>query len=194
MGRLRTIIVNWSNMVQYSSEWVAHHRLRKAVFIDKAGWEMPVCDGLEFDQYDTAYSNYVIVLNEKNECVGCARMMPTNVRIGLHTYMIKDACDGKLDGIPSGILDIEPPVDGHEWEATRYTIDPNVGMKDAKLIMDEILISMKEFARSKDITRFIGLMPTGVYRMFKRAGHEVDIIGPVIDIDNRKTAVAYMPV
>lgn len=194
MTKFRTIIVNWADMAQYPKEWLSHHKLRKAVFIDKAGWNIPVHNGLEFDQYDTAYSHYVVVIDENNECVGCARMMPTNVSIGLHSYMIKDAYEGKLEGIPTDILDTAPPCEIDAWEATRYAISPGVCSRESRDIMQHILIAMKEFAQQKSITKFIGLMPTALYRMFERAGYKIDIIGPIVDIDHHKSAVAYLMV
>ena len=46
------LIINAGNRSLFSSELIEMHRQRKVVFVDRQGWNVPVVDGLEIDDYD----------------------------------------------------------------------------------------------------------------------------------------------
>jgi N-acyl-L-homoserine lactone synthetase len=83
--------------------------LRKRFFVDQLGWDIPHDDQVEMDQYDNPKAYYSLVLRD-GKVIGGMRAMATTAQWGAHTYMLRDAVDGKLIGIPADII---PPCRGH---------------------------------------------------------------------------------
>lgn len=97
-------------------------RLRAEIFVDGLKWPLPVQQGLEFEQYDTFDTVYVVAISD-GKVVGGGRLLRTDWRQrgGMYSYMIKDAHQGLLEGMPDGLCALEPPVDPTVWELTRIT-------------------------------------------------------------------------
>ncbi len=159
--------------------------LRKKVFVDKLGWTIDTYQDLEFDQYDTFKSKYVIATID-GDVVGGARLLCTNDETpssfgGKHyTYMIKDAHDGLLQGLPYGLCYEEPPVQSDIWEITRLcstSSDVNT-----QFIMDECINALRAVCATKAL--FI-CSPAGV-RYAKKKGRQVHEIGPVLENEDCK--------
>ena len=78
-------------------------RLRKEIFIDRMSWSLGQTDGIEFDQYDTFDTTYVVA-HRNGEVVGGARVKRTDKRQAcghsMYEYMIRDAHLGLLLRIP----------------------------------------------------------------------------------------------
>lgn len=100
--------------------------LRKRLFIDKWHWDLKTINGREIDQYDHEGAHYVLVL-EDDKVIAGARLLPTDIRKGGWSYMLRDACHGRLDQIPRSLIDFEPPVAHNIYEITRFAVDPSLG-------------------------------------------------------------------
>ena len=78
-------------------------KLRKEVFVDRLEWPLLHVDELEFEQYDTFDTTYVVATCG-DDVVGGARLRRTDQRSGgghvRYSYMIRDACLGLLPGLP----------------------------------------------------------------------------------------------
>ena len=98
--------------------------LRKEVFVDKMDWPLFHADSVEFEQYDTLTSVYILA-HEGDEVIGGARLVRTDQyqSVGkiVYSYMIRDAYLENLPGLPSEICTEEPPVDPKVWELSRFT-------------------------------------------------------------------------
>ena len=113
--------MSFASMHRYGELYVNYMQTRKKVFIDELGWNLPHADGMEFDQYDNPLCRMVVV-HEYGEVLAGIRLSPTTAQVGLHSYMLRDAQLGLLDGLPSDVLFFEAPVDPMVWEATRVFI------------------------------------------------------------------------
>lgn len=159
--------------------------LRKKVFVDKLGWTIDTYQDLEFDQYDTFQSKYVVATVD-DAVVGGARLLctsdvtPSGFGATPYTYMIKDAHDGVLDGLPHGLCYETPPVQSDIWEITRLCSTSKVISTQA--IMDECILALKTLGAKKAL--FI-CSPAGV-RYAKRNGRIVYEIGPVHENEDCK--------
>ena len=150
---------------------------RKAVFIDRLCWSLPTYRGLEFEQYDTFQSVYLIA-HEGKTVIGGARLMRTDHTSGSskfnYSYMIKDAFHGLLPGIPKGICLETPPVSRDVWELTRLAARP--GTDAAKLI----LLHANRYLHQNGARTCLFLGPPAFLRLAKSLGFVPKPLGPVV--------------
>ena len=121
---MENITFSLADMHRHGSAFYDYLGLRKRFFVDNLGWNIPHDDQVEMDQYDNPKASYSLVLRD-GEVVGGARIMPTTAKWGTHTYMLRDAVQGKLIDIPPSVLGRDI-VDEDLWECTRLVIDDSV--------------------------------------------------------------------
>lgn len=159
--------------------------LRKEVFVGKLGWTLDTFRDLEFDQYDTFFSKYVIA-TENNVVVGGARLLQTNQTTPAgygaksYSYMIKDAHDGSLTGLPKNLCFDDPPVSPHVWEITRLCstsrgVAPN-------MIMDKCI---EYLSNERALEALFICTPAGV-RYAQKSGRKVTKLGSVHENESGK--------
>lgn len=151
-------------------------KLRKAVFVDRMSWPLFHAENLEFEQYDTFDTVYVVAtLND--EVVGGARLRRTDQITGTgqvqYTYMIRDACLGILPGLPRGLCYETPPLDNQVWELTRLVVN---GPHD---VSPMIFNKMNDFLRSVGAESVLFLGSPAFQRMANSLGWTVRQLGPV---------------
>lgn len=88
------------------------HQMRYRIVVDDWGWDIPgIAPGYDKDQFDTADTVYVLVLDEAGRVAASARLNPTS---GPHMMreLFADYCD------------LQPfPVGADVWECSRFVID-----------------------------------------------------------------------
>jgi acyl homoserine lactone synthase len=169
-------------------------RLRKQVFVDELGWDVPHNAQVEMDQYDTPMAQYSLVLKD-GEVVGGARAMATTVAWGEHTYMLRDAYSGKLRHIPGHImtLDIASP---HIWECTRLVISDRLQTQAERAECLRLIVDgLVETARAQGAVEMICLSSMLLMRALRQLGYGVEKAGPtyVNGEDGRVYGVLRMP-
>ena len=122
---MENITFNLTELHKYGNSFFEYLALRKQFFVDQLGWDIPHDDDVEMDQYDNPKAYYSLALKD-GKVVGGIRTMATTAQWGSHTYMLRDAVDGKLIGIPEDILP-EAQVTPNIWEATRIVISEELG-------------------------------------------------------------------
>jgi N-acyl-L-homoserine lactone synthetase len=106
------ITVEAHQYAQYADVLDRMYRLRKRVFVDELGWEVPVEDGLERDAYDGFGPAYLIWMNPETRAVyGSMRLMPTTGPTLLYNVF--------RDTFPEAAALSAPGI----WEATRTCVD-----------------------------------------------------------------------
>ena len=103
--------------------------------------------------------------------------MSTASRWGDHTYMLKDAMTGKLDTIPSNLLDevIDSP---RVWECTRLVISPEVkSMRQRTECLDLIVEGLIDMANTEGADTLISLSNPWLLRALKRLGYGAELMG-----------------
>lgn len=162
-------------------------QLRQKVFVDGMGWDLPTNDLGEVDQYDRKNAYYVV--SEKNGCfVGGMRLIPTtnaffDAQGKRHTYMIKDAYDGRLENMPDDLINCEPPVDKSIWEVTRV-----ITAKEP-LNLKLLIGAACRFLMSKDATHILYHTRPSASRLGKIWGYDVASMGPAVAIGGVKFQV-----
>ncbi len=191
---MHNITFEFAKLHRHGSAFYDFLKLRKQIFVDELGWEVPHNDEVEMDQYDTPVAHYSLVVRN-GEVIGGARGMSTEAIWGSNTYMLRDAHNGKLSHIPSTVLrdEIATP---RVWECTRLVISPRLSTNDERrnclrLIVDGLV----EQARARGAETLICLSSCALMRTLRQLGYAVSRIGPSYrnGEDGRLYAVLSMP-
>ncbi len=192
-GEIQATTLSFENMHAYGRLFPNYLKARREVFIDAKGWDLPQTSGMEFDQYDTPQSKWVII-HEYGRVVAGMRLTPTTASCGQYSYMLRDAQRGLLDHIPQNVLYFEAPVRPAIWEATRLFVASSVSSKRRLLIQTILLEHMSASARELGARAIIGIVPGVFSRWMKRIGMEATPVGPPLEIDGDRTQAALMNV
>ncbi len=190
---VRTTVLSFSNMNQHGDLLVRYLKARHAVFIDRLGWDLPQTDGMEFDQYDTPLCRWA-VLHEFGDVMAGVRLTPTTARIGMHTYMLRDAQRGILESIPRDVLFFEAPVEDRIWEASRLFISADVPAQRRPEVQRRLMSAMARVAQDEGATQVIGIVPYVFARWLRRIGLGAVPVGPKFEIDGTKSQAALFTV
>jgi N-acyl-L-homoserine lactone synthetase len=188
------ITFDFSDFHRHGSAFYEFLTLRKQVFVDRLGWSIPHNDQVEMDQYDTPVTQYSVV-RRAGKVIGGARAMATSAAWGSHTYMLRDACSGKLRQIPPGVMSVEI-ASPFVWECTRLVISDDLrAVADPALCLSMIVDGLVEMARNKGATELISLSSLSLVRALRQLGFGVSQMGESYrnSEDGRPYAVLRMP-
>ncbi len=184
---MENITFNLTELHKYGTAFFEFLALRKKFFVDQLGWDIPHDDDVEMDQYDNPKAYYSLVIKD-GKVVGGMRTMATTAQWGSHTYMLRDAVDGKLIGIPADILP-EAEVSPNIWEATRIVISEDITTHAERseclaMLLDGVVAQAREHGG----TEIMALCPPVFARTMRQLGYPVYPIGEayVNAHDNRK--------
>jgi len=179
---MQTTTLSFANLHNHGELFANLLRARRQSFIVQNNWDLPEAMGMEFDQYDTPASRWVAVHDFGRVYAGI-RLTPTTARVGIYTYMIRDAQRGLLDSIPSDLLYEDAPVAENVWESSRVFVAHDTPQKLRRLVHVHLIEEMTKAARDLGATRVLGLIPANWPRWAKRRGLDAEAAGPVMHID-----------
>lgn len=160
----------------------AFMRFRKRVFVDRMEWQLVHAEGIEFEQYDSFKTTYIIA-HQGNEVLGGARLKRTDSTFGsgilVYSYMIRDAHLGLLPNMPCQLCTTNPPVDSNIWELTRF-----VAAEKPHGVAEAILRKANAFLFEQQAQSCLFLGPPAFLRMAKRLGWSAEPLGPVVGNDD----------
>ena len=186
-----TTTLSFDNLHTYGDLFTNLFRARKSSLFMENKWEYPETDGMEYDQYDTPASRWIAV-HEDGKVLAGVRMTPTTAECGVYSYMIRDAQRGLLDTLPSNLLDYEAPVASYIWEASRVFISDDVSERRRARVQASLIAEMTRAARTLEASQIIGLMPAKWSRWTGYLGLDVEVVGPVIEVDNTLNKVGVL--
>lgn len=153
-------------------------RFRKKIFVDRMAWPLYHMDDVEFEQYDTIDTTYVIA-HSGSQVLGGARLKRTDATLGtgriVYSYMIRDAHLGILPGMPATLCSSPPPIDPNVWELTRLA-----AVSDPPGVAEEILRESNRHLFAKGATSCLFLGPPAFMRMARRLGWMPEPMGPIV--------------
>ncbi len=171
------------NAHEFGPAFHSQFRLRYGGFIERQDYEVSVYEGMEFDQYDTPASQYLVYHTEEGRAIGVSRLTPTTF-----SSMLKDLW-------PDLVTDQSLLRSNATWEGTRYCIDKDASPALRQHIVHEMACAYLEFGLSRGLDKIIGLMPTYIYRsVFERPGIEMEYLGPVTQIGRHRCRAVAIPV
>lgn len=172
---MQNITFDLSHLHQHGSAFFDYLRLRKQFFVDELHWDIPHNNELEMDQYDNPTAFYSLVL-KNGKVVGGARVMPTTAKWGQHTYMLKDAVDGKLEDIPSHIMDSNI-VSDKVWECTRLVMSNDLKSFERGYCLQLIVDGLVRVAAEHGCTELLTLSRVSLVRALRQLGYGAKQLG-----------------
>jgi len=170
-------IVTAESRKAHTRALIEMHRQRKAVFVDRLGWDLTVTGGLEIDAYDGPQALYLLSI-EHGRLMSSARLLPT-VRPHLMSEQFPHLCPG---GVPRG-----PEV----WEASRFCVNPMLRESSARRAqLGRIIAGIIEAGLGRGISRVTFVASSALLPLTLDAGWAACPIGPSAhDGQDRITAV-----
>ncbi len=190
---MENIIFSLSTVHLHGSAFYDFLGLRKRFFVDQLGWDIPHDDQVEMDQYDNPLAQYSLVLRD-GEVIGGARAMSTEARWGAHTYMLRDAVEGKLTDIPADIMATKVHKKSM-WECTRLVMSDDLRTHAERSACLQLIVSgLIEVSAQNGATDLMSLSPLPLMRALRQMGFAAERIGePYRNDDGRQYAVLSMP-
>ena len=150
-------------------------RYRYKVFVELLGWKLGSADGLEVDQFDHEDSTYVIAQNERQDIIGCGRLLPTT-----EDYLLEKVFPELLNGHPA-------PKESKVWELSRFAaLDLKAAKREIgepqEYLSERVLLQILKFSLGQSITHLVAFSTLPVERLIKRAGVDMHRLGPPLMI------------
>jgi len=189
---MQTTTLSFENIHNYGELFANMLRARRELFIVQNKWDLPEAMGMEYDQYDTPASRWVVVHDELGQVLAGNRLTPTTARCGIYTYMIRDAQRGLLDTIPPHLLYEEAPVGATVWESSRLFVSNNVPAGMRRRVHAQLVTALASAARNVGATQCLTLLNANWPRWAGRVGVDMTAMGPVMEIDGVNNQVVSM--
>lgn len=164
-------VIQYDNLSQYSELYIDQFRLRHQEFIDRQNYEVKSYKGMEFDEYDSPASVYLVYSGDSGRALGVSRLTPTIVSCMLYEQW------------PHLLSNPERIISPYTWEGTRFCIDSSLPSILRRQIAKEICFAYLEVGLQMGIKNIVGLMHTLVLKsLFGRCGLSYKAIGPISGI------------
>jgi acyl homoserine lactone synthase len=162
-----TLLVTKDNAGRHVVNLYQMHRLRKAVFKDRLGWDVTVSGELEVDEFDALGPSYVLSTDGHGTVIGCVRLLPTT-----GPNMLRDI-------FPSLVTRAAVPCDERVWEASRFAVSGNAATTEAGLSHTtyDLLIGVLNFGLFNGIGAIACVVDVRMERILRRAGWHLDRLG-----------------
>ena len=152
-------------------------RNRAATFSERLGWNVTVTGGYERDAFDDANPVYLVSIDPyTNKYWGSMRLLPTtgpNMLRDVFPFLLSEG-----EWIESATI----------WEGSRICVtnadgQPERTKNGVNLAMGELLAGGGEIAIAAGLTQLVCVCDARVYRVFRAAGCDPQIIGKPRRID-----------
>ena len=187
-----TTTLSFANLHNHGELFANMLRARRELFIVHNKWNLPEAMGMEYDQYDTPASRWVVVHDGEGKVLAGNRLTPTTTRCGIYSYMIRDAQRGLLDTIPANLLHDEAPVADHIWESSRLFVSHDVPSSIRRRVHAQLIAQLGETVRGLGASHCLTLLAATWPRWADRVGVKMQGMGPVMEIDGIENQVVLM--
>ena len=187
---MHKITFNLTELHKHGSAFFEFLGLRKQFFVDQLGWDIPHDDDVEMDQYDNPKAYYSLVIEDGRVIAG-GRAMATTAQWGSHTYMLRDAVEGKIIGLPETIV-AEAEITASVWECTRVVVSSDIKdpVKSAECL-SLIVEGLAEQALAQGGTELMALSRPSLMRALRKIGYAPQMIGkPYVNAEDGRRYVA----
>jgi acyl homoserine lactone synthase len=176
-----------SNSEEFTPEFeVAVAAYRHKIFIERLGWQLPVRDGLERDQFDRSDTIYVVARSDRGDICGCARLLPTTA-----PYLLGEVFPQLMNGLPA-------PSARDVWELSRFAaveVEANLTTpQDAAKMSKALLAAAVAIAAEHGAARLITVSPLGVERLLNRFGVNAHRAGPPVYVDGKPIYACWIEI
>jgi acyl homoserine lactone synthase len=189
---MRCITFDFLSQYRHGNVFLQYLQIRKRLFVDRLGWDIPHDDDVEMDQYDNPCAHYALAV-KGSSVVGGARVMPTTAVWGRYSYMLRDAFLGRIN-IPASVMPEEIATES-VWECTRLVISDEISTQaERSFCLSLILGATIDLLQKHGGRELISLSPVHMARTLRQLGFPAERIGePYGDTDGRRYAMLRMP-
>ena len=180
---MQTTTLSFANIHNHGELFANMLRARRELFIGHNKWNLPEAMGMEYDQYDTPASRWVVVHDDAGRVLAGNRLTPTTTRCGIYSYMIRDAQRGLLDTIPEHLLWDPAPVSETIWESSRLFVSHDVPAAIRRQVHARLIAELGAACRTVGANHCLTLLAATWPRWAGRVGVKMRAMGPVMDID-----------
>lgn len=173
-------IINAENRPLFAAEIQQMHRQRKLVFVDQGGWNVPVVDDMEIDDYDRADTVYLVAKRDPDGPVlASTRLLPTLLP-HLMSDLFAESCNGCV------------PRGPHVWEASRFCAVPGIESQLRRSdLLWEIICGVMETSLLFGIEEITFVANAALFPLAFNCGWQARRLGPTTTYgDEDITAVA----
>lgn len=172
-------LVNADNRRLFESDLTEMHRQRKAIFVDRIGWKIPVVTDMEIDRYDRDDTMYLLLKDTAGgKLLASARLLST-VEPHLMSDLFAAACS---DAAPRG-----PTI----WEVSRFCTAPVLPRNRSRVaLLWEIICGVMETALLYGIDQVIFAANRALLPLALRSGWQARTLGPTLRDDNDEVTAA----
>ena len=189
---MQTTTLSFANLHNHGELFANMLRARRELFIVHNKWKLPEAMGMEYDQYDTPASRWVVVHDDMGRVMAGNRLTPTTTTCGLYSYMIRDAQRGLLNTIPSNLLYKDAPVADTIWESSRLFVAHDVPSSIRRRVHAQLIAHLGTAVRGLGATHCLTLLAATWPRWADRVGVKMSAMGPVMEIDDIENQVVLM--
>lgn len=189
---MQTTTLSFANMHNHGELFANMLRARRELFIVHNKWNLPEAMGMEYDQYDTPASRWVVVHDETGKVLAGNRLTPTTHACGIYSYMIRDAQRGLLETIPANLLHDRAPTAEHIWESSRLFVAHDTPAAIRRRVHAQLISQLGDTVRSLGATHCLTLLSATWPRWADRVGVKMREMGPVLVIDGVENQVVEM--
>lgn len=125
--------MTWATSYEFQDTLPRYHKLRYRLLVRREGWKIPHFDNMEYDQFDTPATVYLIKRSRDGECIGGARLYPTT-----QPYMTEVLWPELMNGRP---LPRSPKI----WEGSRLIAAPELSHAERRQVRAELRTAVMEF-------------------------------------------------
>ena len=173
-------LVNAENRVQFAADLMDMHSQRKVVFVDRAGWSVPVLGDSEVDCYDRDETMYLLGKAQPDgQVLASARLLPTT---GPHL----------MSDLFAGACRESPPRGPTVWEVSRFCTTPDLQGRGVRLgLLWEVICGVMEAALLYGIDEVIFIANRALLPLALQCGWDARTLGPALyEREDEVTAVA----
>ena len=189
---MQTTTLSFANLHNHGELFANMLRARRELFIVHNKWKLPEAMGMEYDQYDTPASRWVVVHDDMGRVMAGNRLTPTTTTCGIYSYMIRDAQRGLLNTIPSNLLYKDAPVADTIWESSRLFVAHDVPSSIRRRVHAQLIAHLGTAVRGLGATHCLTLLAATWPRWADRVGVKMSAMGPVMEIDDFENQVVLM--
>ncbi|MGH2447686.1 MAG: acyl-homoserine-lactone synthase [Chloroflexota bacterium] len=174
-------VVDAANRRHFAADLLTMHRQRKAVFVDRAGWKVPVIADQEIDRYDLLEETVYLLAKEEPHAplLASARLLTTT---GPH--LMQDLYSAAYRAaLPSG---------PRAWEISRYCTVPGICGRSKRLgFLSEVVCGVMELGLAQGVDQVIFAANRALLPLALECGWDARAVGPTLsDGNDEVTAVA----
>jgi acyl homoserine lactone synthase len=129
----------------YGDALASQARLRYRVFVQQRGLDHSFYDEMEYDEFDTPATVYLVWRDTRRVVRGLIRLIPTSLPYMAEKYW------------PTLFQTRELPKSSDVWETSRLCVDRSLDPAQRRTILPELLCGLEEFCEANFIRAVVGV-------------------------------------